>query len=274
MFTYICIAMAISIIALLFFLSHKREQNHQVRFQTIFLLRQLVGFIRQHRQLTHQYLHGSHQSANRIAKIEEQINETHTQLSVLKPNSEVRILSERTHLLHQQWALFNLARNQIDHGRLIRQTLFLIDENMIMWLSESGREDLSEQYSQDWLEIFDCLDSLTQFRIAILDKNSEQGQQKLKRDAILLSSRLNKLSLLSPLTFVDMDQGGLMAQLRHLQSEQITALSAEDLYQVSSDASILIFTLYDQVISTLCEELYLPLPEIAGIKKPAHHHQA
>ncbi|WP_153447376.1 hypothetical protein [Vibrio algicola] len=274
MFTYLCIAIALGIMALLFLLAQKREKNHQVRFQTIFLLRQLVSLLRQHRQLTHQHINGTANMADTIAISEANISELQLKLDRVNPHSEFRILQEQIQLMHQKWALFNLARNQIVHGRLIRQSLYLIDETMIMWLTESGKEDLIEQYSSDWLDVFDGLDSLTQFRIAIIDKNSEQGQIKLERSAQSLSRRLNKLSLLSPLTFVDMAQE---TRLTQLQNSHIAKLCEEDLYQMSSEISSVIFTLYDQVISALCESLYLPLPTIAGSsdeKKPVDIQQA
>ena len=47
--------------------------------------------------------------------------------------------------------------------------------------------------------------------------------------------------------------------LKQWQDNDTIELSKLELYQLSLDASLIIFNIYDQVLSDICESIYLPL---------------
>lgn len=65
------------------------------------------------------------------------------------------------------------GKNQRLHGKLIRHCMYLMDDVVLAWLAESGREELSDEYHMNWQQIFDAMETLTQLRLCIDDSRNE-----------------------------------------------------------------------------------------------------
>lgn len=265
MFITISVLLIIGIIASLFYFNAMREKSHQYRYHLINQLRQLIYCTRQHRALTHANLTLATNSTSVLKQNSMTITEI---LHNLKTNAgadtgpEIRVLSEKVQAVLLNWAEFNVAKNQLEHGKLIRQMMFLIDEVIIEWLIDNHHDDIAERYHHQWQKVLDTLESLTRFRINIQDINTPIGQQRFRHHAVMLSRRMNQLSLICPLTIADNDKNGVIQKFKKWEVEVTISESTKQLYQLSLEASYLIFTIYDQILSETCEQIYLPLESI------------
>lgn len=273
MFITISLLLIVAIISSLFYFNIVREKSHQYRYNLINQLRKLTYFTRQHRALTHAHLAASAYSVQMLKQTNVSIVEILQNLKIsagADTGPEIRVLYEKTQAVLVNWTEFNVAKNQLEHGKLIRQMMFLTDEVMIEWLIDTHHDEIAEEYHHRWQKILDTLESLTRFRISIQDIDSPLGQQRFRHHAVMLSRRMNQLSLICPLTMADNDQSGVIQILKRWESEATVVESPERLYQLSLEASYLIFNVYDQILSETCEEIYLPLEVLfLGEKKPA-----
>lgn len=273
MFIAISLLLIVAIISSLFYFNIVREKSHQYRYNLINQLRKLTYFTRQHRALTHAHLTASAYSVQMLKQTNVSIVEILQNLKIsagADTGPEIRVLYEKTQAVLVNWTEFNVAKNQLEHGKLIRQMMFLTDEVMIEWLIDTHHDEIAEEYHHRWQKILDTLESLTRFRISIQDIDSPLGQQRFRHHAVMLSRRMNQLSLICPLTMADNDQSGVIQILKRWESEATVVESPERLYQLSLEASYLIFNVYDQILSETCEEIYLPLEVLfLGEKKPA-----
>ncbi|MCF7354490.1 hypothetical protein [Vibrio sp. CK2-1] len=265
MFIGISILLLIGILASLFYFNITREKSHQYRYRLINQLRQLIYLTRQHRALTHAHLAAAVYSVQTLKQTNLSIIEILQNLKLsagADTGPEIRVLYDKTQSVLLNWTEFNVAKNQLEHGRLIRQMMFLTDEVMIEWLIDTHHDDIAEEYHHRWQKILDTLESLTRFRISIQDIDTPIGQQRFRHHAVMLSRRMNQLSLICPLTMADNDQNGVIQTLKHWEQEDSVVETPEQLYQLSLEASYLIFNVYDQILSETCEEIYLPLEAI------------
>lgn len=273
MFIAISLLLVMGIIASLFYLNILREKSHQYRYHLVNQLRQLIYYVRQHRSLSHAHLSSQEYSVHSLKQANMSISEI---LQSLKASAgadtgpEIRVLQEKAQGVLLNWTEFNVAKNQLEHGKLIRQMMFLTDEVMIKWLIDTHNDEIAEEYHQNWQKILDTLESLTRFRICIQDIDTPMGQQRFRHHAVMLSRRMNQLSLICPLIIADNDHDGLIHKLKQWELSDCVADDTEALYQLSLQASYLIFNVYDQILSETCEEIYLPLEVLTlAEKKPA-----
>ncbi|OEF26946.1 hypothetical protein [Vibrio rumoiensis] len=273
MFISVSLFIVAAIVACLIYFSGMREKNNHSRHALINQLRALIFLVRQHRATTHSHLSEMQNNTASLESITAQMTETFTQLKVVSaPDTklEIRILHEKTQILLDHWSTYSIAKNQLEHGRVIRQILFLIDEVLISWLVDSHHDDIASDYHHGWQKVLDTLEVLTRFRISIQEIDSDLGKQRFRHHASVLSRRLNQLSLICPLTTADSDQNGVIQTLKQWQDSEIIEKSPLELYQLSLDASLIIFNIYDQILSDICESIYLPLENLDAIeKKPA-----
>ncbi|MGO2342420.1 hypothetical protein [Vibrio litoralis] len=265
MFITISILLLVGILASLFYFNITREKSHQYRYRLINQLRQLIYLTRQHRALTHSHLAAAVYSVQTLKQTNLSIIEILQNLKLsagADTGPEIRVLYEKTQAVLLNWTEYNVAKNQLEHGRLIRQMMFLTDEVMIEWLIDAHHDDIAEEYHHRWQKILDTLESLTRFRISIQDIDTPIGQQRFRHHAVMLSRRMNQLSLICPLTMADNDQNGVIQTLKNWEQEDSVVETPEQLYQLSLEASYLIFNVYDQILSETCEEIYLPLEAI------------
>ncbi|MFV0575187.1 MAG: hypothetical protein ACK5NC_07210 [Vibrio sp.] len=265
MFITISLIMLVLIIGSLFYSNHMREKSHQYRYQLVNQLRQLIYHVRQHRGITHAHLTAEPYSISALKREGEAIAEILNNLRLsagVDTGREVRVLHDKAQSVLLNWPDFNVAKNQFEHGKLIRQMMFLTDEVMITWLIDTHNDRIATEYHQQWQKILDTLETLTRFRISIQDIDNEVGKQRLRKNAILLAKRMNQLSLICPLTMADNDQHGFIQTLKNWERTEEVQESQKALYQLSLQASYLIFTIYDQVLSDTCEQIYMPLEMI------------
>ncbi len=257
----------------LYISSQLRKQNNQLRFNHILQLRQLIALVRQHRTATHFALSAGQDKHSQLQQLQQDIHLCGQDL--LKQGhsdnkSLFRILNDRLTQLTNEWPQTSVARNQLNHGRLLRQVLFILDEVMIVWLIDSKREDISNQYHKSWQKIIDSLEVLTRFRIAIADIDSDIGKQRLIYHCSLLCRRVDQLCTISPVSPITPEQAEVLSELSAIHAPEQLKLSQQSLYLHSQDLSLLIFNVYDQILSNICDELYQPLPsnqQITAIKK-------
>ncbi|WP_086982933.1 hypothetical protein [Vibrio aphrogenes] len=261
------------VIASLFYLNFAREKSNQWSFQRVNQCRQLLILIRQHRALTHSQLSIQDGNNNDIKQLHVDIEQCLIKLreqSGTLTGPEVRVLQDKTYRIMANWSEFTVAKNQIEHGKLIRQAMFLIDDIMIKWLVDSRHDAIASDYHHHWQKVLDTLEVLTRFRISIPETVTPQGKQRFRHYAIMLSRKVNQLSLICPLTIADNDQYGILQHLKRWENGTDIEEPQDELYALSLEISYLIFTIYDQILYEICEEIYLPLESPQQVeKKPA-----
>tara|TARA_Y100001956_G_scaffold42385_1_gene41383 strand:+ start:2860 stop:3672 length:813 start_codon:yes stop_codon:yes gene_type:complete len=268
MFVLISLIFSCAILAALFHYSKKRQTILLRKFETLVLLRQLLGLCRAHRQLTHRALSDSvnGQHLKKINALYEELIRCSDNLVSIAPFDNrpmYRILQLKLKALHKEWDQRSIARNRVVHGKTIRHCMFLMDEIAIAWLIEAGREDVSDEYHMNWQQVLDSMEVLTQLRISIQDRHCPEGETRIMYYCDKARRKLNQLSLVSPLSVSSPISSKAMHQLTEINVSHEIVASNDDLYQLTTDISLVISQVYDQMLSDMTESLYQPLPKIA-----------
>jgi hypothetical protein len=75
--------------------------------------------------------------------------------------------------------------------------------------------------------------------------------------------KLSQLSLISPLSVASPLSSKAMHTLTELNANNELEMTSDELYQLTTDVSLVISQVYDQMLSDMTESLYLPLPKVA-----------
>lgn len=268
MFVLFSLVISFIILATLFYYSKKRNSSLERKFEILVLLRKILLLSRQHRAITHQalsnqnYQHLQHTLADNYDDLMEQSNSL-IATAQFENKPMYRILQLKLIALHQEWQHRTVARNQIIHGKTIRHCMFLMDEIAIAWLIESGREDISDEYHMNWQQVLDSMETLTQLRISIQDIDDPEGLMRVKFYCDKTRRKLSQLSLISPLSVASPLSSKAMHTLTELNANHEFEMTSDELYQLTTDVSLVISQVYDQMLSDMTESLYLPLPKVA-----------
>ncbi|MEF1310097.1 hypothetical protein QTO01_08315 [Vibrio mytili] len=266
MFVLISIILSVAILAGMYHLSSKREQQHARRYELLTLLRDVIQLLRRHRTATHYSLQFRHDKEQEIEQIALELN---SKLNILVDTSRFenkpmyRVLQIKIGKVLEEWHDMSVARNQMEHGKLIRHTLFLMDEVTIAWLAIEQRDDLHDDYHMNWQYIMDSLETLTQLRISIKSMQSAHDNDRLKHNASVMLRKLNKLAIIAPLSLSAPAAIGSIELLNEYVEGNKPDLTEEALYKITSDLSLALFNTYDHVLSEIVESLYIPLPRLS-----------
>ncbi|MFC1235015.1 hypothetical protein [Vibrio sp. F74] len=265
MFVFIAVLLSLFICLVMLYISSKRKSSYQQKYELITDLRNLITLYRQHRSVSHYLLYYGTPKSNEVLLLEKGMSSTIKAL-ISKAHFDnkplYRILSSKITQLIDEWEHMTISQNQMNHGRGIRHCVFLIDEVILAWLVESQRVDLVDEYNLSWHQINDSLESLTQLRVAIQDVNTDDGIVKLKPHAKLMVSRLNQLALINPLAVASPACSLLCRQLEDISESKELEFTQEQLYKMSTEASLIIFNTYDFLLSNIAESIYVPLPTL------------
>ncbi|HHI5408814.1 TPA: hypothetical protein ACPXMY_000213 [Vibrio metoecus] len=268
MFVTISMLISLAILGFIYSLSQQKHSTKQRKFELLICLREVLALCRQHRSLTHQTL--NHTEVNccepsTLAALEKHLLEKSEQLIQIahfdnKPS--YRILQNSLKTVFNEWQQASVGKNQRLHGKLIRHCMYLMDDVVLAWLAESGREELSDEYHMNWQQIFDAMETLTQLRLCIEDTRNETNALRLRHYCELMQRKLNQLALISPLTLGSPVCSSAMRQLNEITDNNQFNLESNELYQLSSELSSTIAQVYDHMLNDLVESLYQPLPQL------------
>ncbi|HGS4740290.1 TPA: hypothetical protein ACMDSS_002066 [Vibrio parahaemolyticus] len=266
MFVLISTLLSVAILAGIYHLSTRREQQHARKYQLLTLLRDVVHLLRRHRALTHHSLQSQQNYEQEIVEIHHELNnKLHLLLETSRFENKpmYRVLQIKVSKLLEQWQENNIARNQIEHGKLIRHCLFLMDEVTIAWLAVEHRDELHDEYHMNWQIIMDSLETLTQLRVSIQNLGEQGGKIRVKNYASVMARKLSQLAVIAPLSISAPIAVRSTQALKDYVEGNDTGLVEEELYAITSDLSLTIFNTYDHVLSDIVETLYLPLPRLS-----------
>lgn len=263
MFIAISLMTSFSILLVMMFLARQRENTFLRQYQLIVTLRQLLLLIRQSRSNTHYGISAKQQLAAQLENLNHLLADKSSQLIAKsrfenKPN--YRTFQTMLKALTLDWKTRSIAKNQMVHGKAIRHCLFLIDEVMMSWLIESGRQDLSAEYHYNWQRIVDAMEVLTQLRISIQEIHSTVGFEQAQLHSDKMRKVINQLSIISPLTLTSPACNKALQTLGELINNPDFPHDSHALYELTNDISLNIARVYDQILSDLIEQLYIPLP--------------
>jgi len=265
-FVLISTLLSIAILAGIYHLSSKREQQHARKYQLLTLLRDVVHLLRHHRAATHYSLQFQQNDQQKLDALHDALtNKLHllVETSRFENKPMYRVLQIKVGKLLEQWNDHSVARNQMEHGKLIRHCLFLMDEVTIAWLAVEQRDDLHNEYHMNWQNIMDSLETLTQLRISIQDLGEQGGNERFKNYASVMMRKLNQLAVIAPLSITSPASTRSIQTLNEYVTGSHVDLTEAELYGVTSDLSLTIFNTYDHVLSDVVESLYLPLPRLS-----------
>jgi hypothetical protein len=262
MFVLISTLVSVAILATIYHFAAKHEQEHERKYQLLTLLRDVAHLCRRHRAVSHYSL--KHQRNH--SKELEQLHQTLThklhllvETSRLESRTMYRVLQLKIKKLLEKWSNNSVARNQMEHGKLIRHTLYLMDEVTLAWLAMAQRDELYDEYYMNWQTVIDSLETLTQLRICIPDRHEHTGKDRLQHYASVMLRRLNQLAIISPLSIASpMCSHSIQTLSEYVEND--IELGEEELYDITSDISLAIFNTYDHLLSDIIESLYIPLP--------------
>lgn len=266
MFVLISTLISIAILAGIHHFAAKREKQHVRKYQLLTLLRDIVHLLRRHRAVTHYSIQYQQSHEKEIEQIHQDLGDKLHQLvetSRFENKPMYRVLQIKIDKLLERWQDNTVARNQMEHGKLIRHSLYLMDEITIAWLAISQRDELYDEYHMNWQTVIDNLETLTQLRISIQDMTDRGGPERMRNYAAVMVRRLNQLSVISPLSIASPMSAKSIQSLNEYLEGEVVSLSEEALYDITSDLSLTVFNTYEQMLSGIIETLYQPLPRLS-----------
>ncbi len=266
MFVLISLILSAVILAAIYKYSQHHEASLSRKYALIMKLRETVHLCRQHRSATHYFLQNNYKRPIELCHIEEQLFKKAEEL-VSMSHSDNKLLyrvyqSDIKHLINS-WAKSGVIKNQIIHGKVIRDGMFLLDELMVYWLAESHRAELTDEYHKNWQAVVDSMDQLTKFRISIEHLDTIEGRNRCQAEAEFVTRKLNQLAMICPLSIASPMGNKAVNTLVEISESPNYPMQSKELYDLSSDVSQLIFNVYDQMLSDISESLFLPLPRLA-----------
>ncbi|OIQ25893.1 hypothetical protein [uncultured Vibrio sp.] len=265
MYMFISILITMFIILALSKMSKLKRSSLKRKYDSLVLLREILLLCRQHRMQTHHILQCTHEirSNKALDAVYDKLMVKSSQL-VRIVNAEnkpmYRVFQRNLKVMHSSWKEQSISRNQIIHGKTIRHCMFLMDEIAITWLVESGRNDVSNQYHNNWQQVFDCMELLTQLRVVIQDYHNPTGKVRINHYCQKMSSKLNQLSIICPLAMGAPTSSNAMDLLNEISTSQDSNPTEHELYQLTSDISLVIAQVYDHILSDMTKQLYHQLP--------------
>ncbi|PQJ39828.1 hypothetical protein BTO00_20475, partial [Vibrio campbellii] len=244
MFVLISTLISIAILAGIYHLAAKREKQHARKYQLLTLLRDTIHLLRRHRAVTHYSIQHQQNHEKDIEHIHQELGYKLHQLvetSRFENKPMYRVLQIKIDELLEQWQDNTVARNQMEHGKLIRHSLYLMDEVTLAWLAIAQRDELNDEYHINWQTVIDSLETLTQLRISIQDKGDKGSPERMKNYALVMIRRLNQLAVISPLSIASPMSTRSIQSLNEYIEGELTSLSEEELYDITSDLSLTIF---------------------------------
>jgi hypothetical protein len=265
MFVLISTLVSVAILAAIYHFASKREQEHERQYQLLTLLRDVAHLCRRHRAVSHYSLKYQQNHDKELEQLRQALtNKLHllVETSKLENRTMYRVLQLKIKKLLEKWSNNSVARNQMEHGKLIRHTLYLMDEVTLAWLAMAQRDELHDEYHINWQTVIDSLETLTQLRIGIPNRHDHTGKERMQHYASVMLRRLNQLAVISPLSIASpMCSHSIQALSEYVENE--AELGEEELYDITSDISLAIFNTYDHLLSDIIESLYIPLPRLS-----------
>lgn len=253
----------------------------QSRFNQVIGLRQLIHLLRFHRRQTHQWLNihlntttGSPPAQPEPPALAESraiknLIQSLTNLAEPSNRPMYRILAKRLHNLLEEWPSYSLQRNQVEHGKLIRHVLYLIDDTITQSLIAAEQNHIFNHYQAVWPVTLNAIDSLSRFRYTIhnFSVGSPAMERELRLHLQILKRRLGQMTLPihEPVPPLILDT--LFGQFDDIPLYVADEDQVRDaLYQFSQQVSDTLFQLFDSMLAEIANEVEVKLPEL-------HQHQ-
>jgi hypothetical protein len=266
MFVILSLTVAITILFLITMAAKKHSMQHERKYRLIVGLRKMIELTRQHRSATHYSLRFQQDKSRQIALTQEKLAEAcHDLIAIAHFDNKpmYRVLEQNSKQLVHGWQRLNVSRNQLAHGKMIRHSILLVDEVLIGWIADKYNGTLDTEYSQAWQRVIDCLDALTQMRLCIEYTDTDSGKQRVARQMEVMHRKLAQLSLSTSTSIVSPMNSLAARKLEEYIESPLTDRNQEELYQLTTCLSEVIFTTYDTVVNDVIQQLYQPLPKIA-----------
>lgn len=156
----------------------------------------MIELVRQHRSLTHQYLFYKQDVAHEIEVLEQSINKAATELCrdrYIGKSIERISLRNKLSQLTSHYKSRPISTNLVVHGKMIRQLIFQVDNQMVISLDKVNKLELTGDYNDQWQTVMSGIEALTQYRLCIMSMNMGLKPQLLAKQANLLLLKLNKI---------------------------------------------------------------------------------
>ncbi len=184
------------------------------------------------------------------------------QIRKLCKDRQVAPLSER-HMLEQEVMELvdsaptnTLASNLIQHGRIIRSLIYLLDKQVIKLMGESDALYLAGEYNEKWMRIMSAIEALTQYRIALSDTQCISLLRVTGRGMVLESKLKEIQETVNLYQFEQSDALDHLDQINHYHGLRGTEEAiVRQIYQLSSRISALLLEAYRSVIIETCDQI-------------------
>jgi hypothetical protein len=171
--------------------------------------------------------------------------------------SERRMLKQEVEALVFSISDNTLASNLIQHGRIIRSMIYLLDKQIVQFMSQSGKLFLVGDYNEKWMRVMSAIEALTQYRIALSDSNGISLLRVTGR-GLVLQNKLREVNDIHKLTKFDQTNVlGKLDEVNHYHGlEGNEDEIAVQLYKLSSQISAITLEVYREIIVETCELIW------------------
>ncbi len=243
--------------AMLFSSSKHDIMKYQV---SVSLLTQAIEYVRQHRALTHAALSGEAYDRKQLVNVQSHLH--HCAAEILKSRvigkkvDRISLQNQMTHLVDSTGEL-TLTKSLVVHGKVIRQLIFQIDEQMLTAMTQANKLDLAGEYNDQWQSIMSAVDALTQYRLAIVAMHVEPRDEVLVTRAKMLYSKLMKVSYLYKGYHPNLE-ACLMSLEKHTKAEnlKLSVARQQELYALCSEISAAVIEVYRQTTEHTCLKVF------------------
>ncbi|MDR9827953.1 hypothetical protein RCJ22_20385 [Vibrio sp. FNV 38] len=264
MFVAISIVISLSIVLSLWFYAKKSNNGFERKYQLVMDLRSVLILCRQHRSLTHNAKVHQQLDEKMVDAVEHRLLDIvqHLVVTAQFENKPLyRVLEIKVNAMLKQWRDQSVAKNQMVHGKVIRHCVYLLDDVMLAWLAQAGRDDLYEKYHMNWQAVLDSMETLTQLRISIQDCDTltPNSEERIRYYCGSVINKVNRLNAMNREVATTPQSMIALSRLDDISHGYATLTNTNSLYSLSSEVSSAISDVYDEMLKSFAEELYQPL---------------
>ncbi len=230
-----------------------------LKFQaSVTLLTETIGHVRQHRALMHAALSAEFFDRDALNRVQHALASCASEISksrvIGKKIDRIALKAQLTHLVDSAGQLA-LAKSLVVHGKVIRQLIYQIDEQMLAAMTKTNKLHLAGEYNESWQRIMSAIDALTQYRLAIVAMHIEPRASRLDECAKTLYAKLLKVGHSYNSYHPQLEQCIARLEICTKQASFV-ADQQQALYLLCSDTSAALIDIYKQITEYTCLKVF------------------
>ncbi|MFB9136776.1 hypothetical protein [Vibrio olivae] len=223
-------------------------------------LTQAIEYVRHHRALTHAALSGEAYSRKALNHLQGNLKRSAEDIVKNRViGKKVDRIALKNHMLHLVDSIgeLSLPKSLVVHGKVIREMIFQIDEQMLTAMTKANKLNMAGDYNDQWQSVMSAVEALTQYRLSIVAMHLDPRDDMLVNRAKLLHKKMVKVSSCYQGYHRKLEE--CMIELEHytkIENMESSVEFQQHLYGLCSEISASLIEVYKQITDHTCTKVF------------------